>query len=90
MQFSSSVYQIRSWSFVNTKFQILLCKTGLHQELPPEGPQEDPHRGEALRVLLERMLVEVCPVRRADEALQETHRVQALQVPPLRAAVLAQ
>ena len=52
------------------------------------GPPEDPHRGEALRVLLERMLVEVCPVRRADPTLSETHWLKAVQVSSMQQVVL--
>ena len=33
----------------------------------PPGPHQDPHRGEALRVQLVRLRLEVCPVRRAHQ-----------------------
>jgi len=35
---------------------------GLYEELPPESSQENPHWGEALRVLMGRLQLEVCQV----------------------------
>ena len=55
----------------------------LRQVQPPEGPHQDSHRGEALRLQLARLWMEVQPVRRADQTLQETHRQQTFQVSSL-------
>ena len=60
-----------------------LAVTGLHQELPPEGPQEDPHGREAVQLQLGGMWLEVCSVWRVDETPQKTHGDEALQVSPL-------
>ena len=64
-------------------------REGLHEELYPEEAHDDPHGGEALRVHMGRVQLEVFPFGRADETLQDAHWGQALQVPPLREAVLA-
>ena len=72
--------------------------SGLHQELPPEGPHEDPHGREAVPVLLGGLRLEILQVwspanrtriynifrvRRADPSLQEAHGNQALQMSSL-------
>ncbi|XP_037570352.1 protein enabled isoform X1 [Dermacentor silvarum] len=61
----------------------------LHQELAPQGPLADAHGREAVPVQLERVRLEVRPLRRAHEALPQAHRRQAVPVPALRTRLLA-
>ena len=62
----------------------------LHQELPLESSQENAHWGEAVRVLMGRLQLEVCKIRRVDPPLPETHRGQAVQVPHLQSTVFTE
>ena len=61
----------------------ILYISGLHQEFPPQGPQEDPHGGETVRVFLARLWLEVCPIRRTDATSQKTHGNETFQVSSL-------
>ena len=54
----------------------------------PEGAQEEPHGREALQVHLGGVQCRVCPVGHPVTALQEAHRGETLQVPPLRQVIL--
>ena len=54
--------------------------SGVHEELPPEGAQADAHGREAVLLLVGRLRLEVCPLRRAHQTSQEAHRHEALQV----------
>ncbi|MCL4163154.1 UNVERIFIED_CONTAM: hypothetical protein GTU68_024622, partial [Idotea baltica] len=56
----------------------------LHEILPPQSAPANAYRGEAVPVPLERLRLEVRPVRRADAALPEAHRGSPLPVPPVR------
>ncbi|GBM51570.1 hypothetical protein AVEN_184892-1 [Araneus ventricosus] len=55
-------------------------RKSLHKELALESSQKDSYRRETVYVYMGRLHLEVCPIRRADPALQKTHRSKAIQM----------
>ena len=71
-------------------FVLMYSATNSYQNLQRPGrPQEDAHRGEAVRLPVGGLRLEVCQEGAADGAPAQAHRGEAVQVPRLWRGLLA-